>query len=62
MSLVPAIEYMIANFSGNILHREGLTNLKTKEGSTACTEALEYVKTAKPTQVLTWSPELYNAA
>jgi hypothetical protein len=47
-SFAPHLENIITKYTGNILSREeGKTRLKTKEGSSACIEALEYINKVK---------------
>jgi hypothetical protein len=43
-SLVTPLEKMLSCFEGDILRREGKVNLRTKEGTKAVQEAIDFCK------------------
>jgi uncharacterized protein YkwD len=55
---------MLENFDGDVLKREGKTNLRTNEGAKAVHEAIDFLqkKAEKIEKPLTWSEELAKAA
>lgn len=58
-SIVSYLERMLANLDGEVLKREGKTNIRTNEGAKAVAEAIEYLQRAeKNLPQLRWSEEL----
>ena len=55
---------MLEQFDGDVLKREGKTNLRTNEGSKAVKEAIDYLmnKAEKIAEPLRWSEEMAKAA
>lgn len=43
---------------GDVIRREGKTNIRTNEGEKAVKEAIEYLKKAQSCEPLKWQPEL----
>ena len=42
-SFIPSLQTLITKFEGDVLKREGKTNLRTNEGVNAVKEAIEYL-------------------
>ncbi len=42
-SFIPSLQKMLDQFDGDVLKREGKTNLRTNEGPKAVREAIEYL-------------------
>jgi uncharacterized protein YkwD len=63
-SFIPNLQKLLECFDGDVLKREGKTNLRTNEGPKAVKEAIEYLQTKaeKVTEPLRWSEELVKAA
>ena len=63
-SFIPHLQKLLECFEGDVLKREGKTNLRTNEGPKAVKEAIEYLQTKaeKVTEPLRWSEELTKAA
>jgi uncharacterized protein YkwD len=63
-SFIPHLQKLLEQFEGDVLKREGKTNLRTNEGPKAVKEAIEYLqsKAEKVTEPLRWSEELARAA
>ena len=63
-SFVPYLQKMLEQFDGDVLKREGKTNLRTNEGPKAVREAIEYLQTKAQSisEALRWSEELARAA
>jgi len=57
-SFVPQIEKVLAQLDGDVIRREGKTNIRTNEGAKAVKEAIEYLKKAPAVDAVRWSPEL----
>lgn len=55
---------MLDQFDGDVLKRDGKTNLRTNEGAKAVKEAIDYLqsKTERNDVPLKWSEELAKAA
>lgn len=57
--MVPMLERMLQNMDGEVLKREGKTNIRTNEGAKAVREAIDYLNRAeKNLPQLRWSDEL----
>ena len=63
-SFIPHLQKLLECFDGEVLKREGKTNLRTNEGPKAVKEAIEYLQTKaeKVEEPLKWSDELAKAA
>ena len=63
-SFVPHLQKLLENFDGEVLKREGKTNLRTNEGPKAVKEAIDYLQTKaeKVVEPLKWSEELTRAS
>jgi hypothetical protein len=63
-SFIPHLQKLLDCFDGDVLKREGKTNLRTNEGPKAVKEAIEYLQTKaeKVEEPLKWSEELAKAA
>jgi uncharacterized protein YkwD len=63
-SFVPHLQKMLEQFDGDVLKREGKTNLRTNEGPKAVKEAIDYLmnKAEKIAEPLRWSEEMAKAA
>ena len=63
-SFIPHLQKLLECFDGEVLKREGKTNLRTNEGPKAVKEAIEYLQTKaeKVEEPLKWSEELAKAA
>jgi len=53
---------MIGRFEGLLLKQPGKTTLRTKEGSSAVQEAIDYLKRLGAVRELRWNNELYTAS
>lgn len=45
--MVPVLERMLQNMDGEVLKREGKTNIRTNEGAKAVREAIDYLNRAE---------------
>ena len=61
-SFTPYLKQVLDKFDGDVLKREGKTNLRTNEGIKAVKEAIEYLNKAQPCEPLKWNEELAKAA
>ena len=61
-SYIPECEKLIAKFEGDLLKEPGKTTLRTKEGPTAVSEAIEYLKRIEPCGALRFNVELAKVA
>lgn len=63
-SFIPYLQTMLGQFDGDVLKREGKTNLRTNEGPKAVKEAIDYLqsKAEKVPVPLKWSEEMAKAA
>jgi uncharacterized protein YkwD len=55
------LQTTLGNFDGEVLKREGKTNLRTNEGPKAVKEAIDYLGKAEKCEPLKWSAELAKA-
>jgi len=53
---------MESRFEGFLMKQPGKTTLRTKEGVSAVTEAIEFLRKVKPVRQLNWHNELFTAA
>lgn len=61
-SFVPYLQKLLDQFDGEILKREGKTNLRTNEGVKAVKEAIDFLQHAERIfEPLEWSEELAKA-
>ena len=60
--LIPELEAMVDLFDGMLLKRPGRVTLRTKEGSDAVKEAIEFLKAKTELQPLRWCNEVAQAS
>lgn len=61
-SIIPVLEKLLTQFSGNILKRQGEVPLQTNEGQSAVKEAISFLKKTSPLSEFKLNPQLSLAS
>ncbi len=54
-SFVPSLNKVLNQLDGEVIKREGKSNIRTNEGAKAVTEAIDYLNRADKSPPLVWS-------